>query len=45
MAWFHPERISGTPPPPRTGHAAVCLDGVRVLVRTQGLQPWTSAVL
>ena len=32
MAWHHPEAVSGTPPAPRTGHAAVCLDGVRVLV-------------
>ena len=31
MAWFTPE-VSGTPPAPRTGHAAVCLDGVRVLI-------------
>ena len=32
MAWSHPEETSGPAPPARTGHAAVCLDGVRVLV-------------
>lgn len=31
MAWHHPE-AKGTPPAPRTGHAAVCLDGHRVLI-------------
>ena len=31
MAWHHPTP-SGAPPAPRTGHAAVCLDGVRVLI-------------
>lgn len=31
MAWSHPE-TSGAAPAPRTGHAAVCLDGARVLV-------------
>jgi hypothetical protein len=31
MMWHHPQ-VTGTPPPPRTGHVATCLDGVRVMV-------------
>ena len=31
MTWHHPE-VTGTPPLPRTGHVAVCLDGARVLI-------------
>ena len=33
MAWHHPEGcVKGTPPAPRTGHQAICLDGRRVLI-------------
>ena len=31
MAWHHPE-VKGTPPAPRTGHVATCLDGSRVMI-------------
>ena len=39
MSWHHPE-VSGTPPAPRTGHAAVCLDGYRILIHG-GWEPIT----
>lgn len=32
MAWSHPEEVRGEAPLARTGHAAVCLDGARVLL-------------
>ncbi|KAL1512035.1 hypothetical protein AB1Y20_005309 [Prymnesium parvum] len=31
MTWYHPD-VKGEPPLPRTGHVAVCLDGLRVLI-------------